>query len=60
MAATNWRLGTLDVLLTLLFLAAVGLTGSKLNDDFADKGVLGWSMLLILTIVYAGLVSLGG
>lgn len=42
---------------TILFLAAVGLTATKLNDDFAEKGVLGYLMLLVMIVIYAAAVA---
>ncbi len=42
---------------TILFFAAVGLTAAKLNNDFGDKGALGYIMLLVLIILYAGAVG---
>lgn len=43
---------------TILFFAAVGLTAAKLNKDFAEKGLLGYAMLLIMIIIYAAAVGL--
>lgn len=42
---------------TILFFAAVGLTAAKLNEDFGDKGALGYLMLLMMIAVYAGAVG---
>lgn len=42
---------------TVLFFAAIGLTAAKLNEDFRENGVLGYVMLLIMIIVYAGAVG---
>lgn len=43
---------------TLLFLAAVGLTAAKLNKDFADRGILGYMLLVVLIAAYAGAVGM--
>ncbi|MGH3649705.1 MAG: hypothetical protein ACRDU9_03275 [Acidimicrobiia bacterium] len=42
---------------TILFLAAVGLTAVKLNEDFGERGLLGYAMLLTLIVVYAAAVG---
>ncbi|HEX6222070.1 MAG TPA: hypothetical protein VF115_13350 [Acidimicrobiia bacterium] len=42
---------------TLLFFAAVGLTAAKLNKDFAEKGILGYVMLVVLIASYAGAIG---
>lgn len=42
---------------TILFLAAVGLTAAKLNEDFGERGFLGYSLLLLLIAIYAAAVG---
>jgi hypothetical protein len=42
---------------TVLFFVAIGLTATKLNDDFRENGILGYLMLLIMIGVYAGAVG---
>jgi len=42
---------------TLLFFAAVVLTAAKLNKDFAENGILGYCMLVMLIAAYAGAVG---
>ena len=42
---------------TLLFLAAIGLTATKINEDFGEKGELGYVMLLLLIAIYAAAVG---
>lgn len=42
---------------TVLFFAAVGLTAAKLNDDFGDKGMIGYVMLIMMIIIYAAAVG---
>ena len=43
---------------TLLFLLAVGFSGSKIANDFGNRGLRGYAMLLLLIVVYAGAVAL--
>jgi hypothetical protein len=47
-----------DVIGTLVFLLAVGLSGSKIADDFGVRGLRGYAMLLLLIVVYAAAVAL--
>jgi hypothetical protein len=47
-----------DVTGTLLFLLAVGLSGSKIAGDFGNRGLRGYAMLLVLIVVYSGAVAL--
>lgn len=47
----------LEMIGTILFLVAIGLTAAKLNDDFAEKGLLGYLMLLVMIIIYAAAVG---
>lgn len=42
---------------TILFFVAIGLTATKLNDDFAENGVLGYVMLMVMIAVYAAAVG---
>jgi hypothetical protein len=42
---------------TTLFLIAIGLTAVKLNDDFAEKGMLGYVVLIVMIAIYAGAVG---
>lgn len=42
---------------TLLFFAAVVLTAAKLNEDFDDKGLLGYAMLMVMIVIYVAAVS---
>jgi hypothetical protein len=39
---------------SVLFLTAVGLTGSKLSDDFGKRGLRGYAMLMLMLGIYAG------
>ena len=47
-----------DVTGTLVFLLAVGLSGSKIAHDFDNRGLRGYAMLLLLIVVYAAAVAL--
>jgi hypothetical protein len=42
---------------TIVFLVAIGLTAAKLNEDFAENGILGYVVLLVMIVVYAGAVG---
>lgn len=42
---------------TLSFFMASGLTAAKLNRDFADKGLLGYVVLVAMMFVYAAAVG---
>lgn len=43
---------------TILFLAAVGLSGAKINRDFGKRGLLGYAFLFLMIVVYAAAVGL--
>lgn len=43
---------------SILFLAAIGLTATKLSDDFGRRGELGYVMLFLLIAVYAAAVGI--
>ena len=43
---------------TLLFLLAVGLSGSKIAGDVGNRGLRGYAMLMLLIVVYAAAVAL--
>lgn len=42
---------------TILFLAAVGLSGAKISEDFGERGLLGYGMLMLIIVVLAAAVS---
>lgn len=42
---------------TVLFFAAVVFTAAKLNGDFAERGVLGYVMLVMMIAIYAAAVG---
>lgn len=42
---------------TVLFLAAVGLSGDKLVRDFGDNGILGYGMLMLAIAIYSSAVG---
>jgi len=42
---------------SMMFLAAVGLSGSKISDDFGNRGLRGYAMLMLVLCVYAAGVS---
>jgi hypothetical protein len=42
---------------TILFLAAIGLTATKINEDFGRRGEIGYLILMMMIAVYAGAVG---
>jgi len=42
---------------SVLFLSAVGLTGVKLAGDFQERGLRGYAVLLVLTVLYGSAVG---
>jgi hypothetical protein len=38
---------------SILFLSAVGLSGSKISDDFGNRGLRAYAMLMLVLAVYA-------
>jgi hypothetical protein len=42
---------------TIVFLVAAGLTGVKIAEDFGERGLRGYAMLLMLFVIYAGAVG---
>lgn len=44
--------------LTILFFLAVGLTAAKLDEDFADRGLWGFAVLMLFTVMFAAAVGL--
>jgi hypothetical protein len=38
---------------SVLFLSALGLSGSKISEDFGNRGLRGWAMLMLVLAVYA-------
>lgn len=42
---------------TMLFFVAIGLTAAKLNDDFGQRGMLGYGMLMMMIAIYAAAVG---
>ena len=44
---------------SVLFLSAVGLSGTKIAVDFGNRGFRGYAMLLLLILVYASAIAVG-
>jgi hypothetical protein len=42
---------------TIIFFVAIGLTAAKLNEDFAENGILGYVMLLMMIVVYSAAIG---
>jgi hypothetical protein len=38
---------------SILFLSALGLSGSKISEDFGNRGLRAWAMLMLVLAVYA-------
>ena len=38
---------------SILFLSALGLSGSKISEDFGNRGLRAWAMLMLVLSVYA-------
>jgi hypothetical protein len=41
---------------SILFLSALGLSGSKISEDFGNRGLRAWAMLMLVLAVYASAV----
>ena len=46
-----------EVIGTILFLAAIALTAAKLNEDFGQRGEVGYAVLLLLIAIFAAAVG---
>jgi len=42
---------------TILFFAAIALTAAKLNEDFGQRGEVGYAVLLLLIAIFAAAVG---
>ena len=42
---------------TIVFLVAVGLTGAKIAEDFGNRGLRGYAVLMVVLLVYASAVA---
>jgi hypothetical protein len=42
---------------SILFLSALGLSGSKISEDFGNRGLRAWAMLMLVLAVYASAVA---
>jgi len=42
---------------TMLFFVAIGLTAAKINEDFGQRGELGYVMLMMMIALYAAAVG---
>jgi hypothetical protein len=51
------RRGVPEVIGTILFFAAIGLTAAKLNEDFGQRGEVGYAVLLLLIAIFAAAVG---
>ena len=42
---------------TIVFLMAVGLSGAKIAEDFGNRGLRGYAVLLVTLMIYASAVA---
>jgi hypothetical protein len=42
---------------SVIFLSALGLSGSKIAEDFGDRGLRGYAMLMVVLAIYAAAVA---
>jgi len=42
---------------TIVFVVAVGLTGAKIAEDFGNRGLRGYALLMVVLLVYASAVA---
>lgn len=42
---------------TVMFFVAIALTAAKLNNDFRERGLLGYGVLIVMILIYAGAVG---
>ena len=43
---------------TVIFLIAVGLSGAKIAEDFGNRGLRGYAMLLLTLSIYAAAIAI--
>lgn len=43
---------------SVLFLSSIGLSGAKIVEDFGNRGLRGYAMLLLMILVYASAIAL--
>lgn len=43
---------------SVMFLTALGLTGAKIAEDFGDRGLRGYAMLIVTIGIYAAAVAI--
>lgn len=42
---------------TILFLAAMAMSAAKIAEDFGNRGLRGYAMLILVLTIYAGAVA---
>lgn len=52
-----WALRMPEWVGTIVFVVAVGLTGAKIAEDFGNRGLRGYAMLMVTLMVYASAVA---
>ncbi len=43
---------------SVMFLTALGLTGAKIAEDFGERGLRGYGMLMVTITIYAAAVAI--
>lgn len=43
---------------TVLFFAAIGLTATKISEDFGKRGELGYMMLMVMIAMYSAAIGI--
>jgi len=42
---------------SIMFLTAVGLSGTKIAGDFGNRGLRGYALLMVVLLIYASAVA---
>ena len=53
----SWGIRMPEWVGTIVFVVAVGLTGAKIAEDFGNRGLRGYAMLMVVLLVYASAVA---
>ena len=53
----SWAIRMPEWVGTIVFVVAVGLTGAKIAEDFGNRGLRGYAMLMVVLMVYASAVA---
>jgi hypothetical protein len=53
----EWEASVPEWIGIVMFLGAAGLSGSKIAEDFGQRGLRGYAMLMLLFVIYSGAVG---